>query len=47
MHLVQQRWQPLYLVHDHPVAGVEMLNGLREQRRVCQQVLEQALVKEV
>ena len=36
---VQQRRQPLHLVHDHPVIRRRIADGLREQRRISEQIL--------
>ena len=47
VNLVQQPRQPLHFVDDDPGLGREMPDGLREERRVDQQVLIQALVEEV
>ena len=45
--LVQQRRQPLDLVHDHPAVRPRIADGLCEQRRIREQVLIQPLVEEV
>ena len=47
MDFVQQRRQPLDLVHDHPAIRRRIADGLREQRGVSEQVLVQPLVEEV